>query len=253
MGTHPIFESDFDCLTEMPFLKSLQVKKEPLWHTWDREAQKEGLRDTVYFVNGDYYCGEWHNNKRDGLGVMTYKKEKTQYTGDWKNDKKEGEGILAKFINNTYKGVYSGQWKNDQRSGAGVNFYHDQEGAYYDGNWELDQRHGKGKMFFADKSVYDGDWRDDLQNGFGTIYFPNGDMYQGHWKGGKRHGDGEFHFQSRGQILKGTWSEGISKCGELFEMTDKTKATDPFKYPIPKIELVDPRDVLAEAKSRVAK
>merc|ERR1712168_1386811 len=202
MGTHPIFESDFDCLTEMPFLKSLQVKKEPLWHTWDREAQKEGLRDTVYFVNGDYYCG---------------------------------------------------QWKNDQRSGAGVNFYHDQEGAYYDGNWELDQRHGKGKMFFADKSVYDGDWRDDLQNGFGTIYFPNGDMYEGHWKGGKKHGDGEFHFQSRAQILKGTWSEGISKCGELFEMKDKTKATNPFKYPIPKIELVDPRDVLAEAKSRVAK
>merc|ERR1712176_417593 len=127
------------------------------------------------------------------------------------------------------------------------------EGAYYDGNWELDQRHGKGKMFFADKSVYDGDWRDDLQNGFGTIYFPNGDMYEGHWKGGKKHGDGEFHFQSRAQILKGTWSEGISKCGELFEMKDKTKATNPFKYPIPKIELVGPRDVLAEAKSRVAK
>ena len=48
-------------------------------------------------------------------------------------------------------------------------------------------------------------------------------MYEGHWKGGKKHGDGEFHFQSRGQILKGTWSEGISKCGELFEMKDKTK------------------------------
>merc|ERR1711931_432800 len=78
-------------------------------------------------------------------------------------------------------------------------------------------------------------------------------MYEGHWKGGKKHGDGEFHFQSRAQILKGTWSEGISKCGELFEMKDKTKATNPFKYPIPKIELVDPRDVLAEAKSRVAK
>ena len=45
-------------------------------------------------------------------------------------------------------------------------------------------------------------------------------MYEGHWKGGKKHGDGEFHFQSRGQILKGTWSEGISKCGELFEMKD---------------------------------
>ena len=77
------------------------------------------------------------------------------------------------------------------------------------------------------KKVYDGDWRDDLQNGFGTIYFPNGDMYEGHWKGGKKHGDGEFHFQSRGQILKGTWSEGISKCGELFEMKDKTKGIVP--------------------------
>ena len=52
-------------------------------------------------------------------------------------------------------------------------------------------------------------------------------MYEGHWKGGKKHGDGEFHFQSRGQILKGTWSEGISKCGELFEMKDKTKGIVP--------------------------
>merc|ERR1712139_496277 len=207
MGTHPIFESDFDCLTDtgMPYLKSLQVRKEPPWHTWDRDAQKQGLRDTVYYVNGDNYCGEWENNLRSGLGVQNYKKDKTQYTGDWKNDKKEGEGILSKMIGGNYKGVYSGQWKDDKRDGAGVNFYHDQEGSYYDGNW----------------------------------------------KDGKRHGQGEFHFQNRAQILKGNWSEGISKCGELFEMTEKSKATNPFKYKIPSIELVDPSEVLAKARSRI--
>ena len=48
-------------------------------------------------------------------------------------------------------------------------------------------------------------------------------MYQGHWKEGKRHGEGEFHFQSKAQILRGTWCFGISKCGELFEMEDKSK------------------------------
>ena len=61
-------------------------------------------------------------------------------------------------------------------------------------------------------------------------------MYEGHWKGGKKHGDGEFHFQSRGQILKGTWSEGISKCGELFEMKDKTKGYCSKRIPLSTFE-----------------
>ena len=32
------------------------------------------FRSTVYYVNGDHYCGEWSANLRHGLGVMTYKK-----------------------------------------------------------------------------------------------------------------------------------------------------------------------------------
>ena len=106
-------------------------------------------------------------------------------------------------------------------------------GSYYDGNWVNGKRHGNGKMFFSDKSVYDGEWENDKQNGDGRLFLPNGDMYQGHWKEGKRHGQGEFHFQNRAQILRGTWFEGISKCGELFEMTDKSKGIvfiGPFMY-----------------------
>merc|ERR1712128_326305 len=252
MGTHPIFESDFDCLTEflkMPFLKSGMRRKEPLWRERDRAAQKEGLRSTVYYVNGDHYCGEWSDNLRHGLGVMTYKKDKTQYTGDWVRDEKAGEGILSQLIN----GVYSGQWRNDERNGTGVNFYPEKEAVsevYYDGNWLDDKRHGQGKMFYGDKSVFDGDWEQDLEMGYGRLYMPNGDMYQGHWKDGKRHGEGEYHFQSRGQIMKGTWSDGICKCAELSAAPDLAAASSPFKYPIPKIELVDPENVLAIARAK---
>merc|ERR1711892_650441 len=235
MGTHPIFESDFDCLTDflkMPFLKSGMRRKEPLWRERDRAAQKEGLRSTVYYVNGNHYCGEWSDNLRHGLGVMTYKKDKTQYTGDWARDEKAGE-----------------------RNGTGVDFYPEKEAeseVYYDGNWLDDKRHGQGKMFYGDKSVFDGDWEQDLEMGYGRLYMPNGDMYQGHWKDGKRHGEGEYLFQSRGQIMKGTWSDGICKCAELSAAPDLAAASSPFKYPIPKIELVDPENVLSIARAKYA-
>jgi len=236
---------------KMPFLKSGMRRKEPLWRERDRAAQKEGLRSTVYYVNGDHYCGEWSANLRHGLGVMTYKKDGTQYTGDWKKDQKDGEGILSQLINGVYKGIYSGQWQNDERNGAGVNFYHEEDGeVYYDGNWLNDKRHGQGKMFYGDGSVYDGEWEAGLEMGFGRLYMPSGDMYEGHWKDGKRHGSGEYHFQSRGQVMKGTWSEGICKCAELSEDTNTEKATNPFKYPIPKIELVDPAKVLEMARAK---
>ena len=104
--------------------------------------------------------------------------------------------------------------------------------------------------------------------GYGRLYMPNGDMYQGHWKDGKRHGEGEYHFQSRGQIMKvllvlkiifyffklfkGTWSDGICKCAELSAAPDLAAASSPFKYPIPKIELVDPENVLSIARAKYA-
>ena len=64
----------------MPFLKSHndREKSEPLWHTWDRDAQKEGMRDTVYFVNKDEYRGMWKDNKRHGRGRHLYKRTKVR-------------------------------------------------------------------------------------------------------------------------------------------------------------------------------
>lgn len=78
----------------------------------------------------------------------------------------------------------------------------------------------------------------------------NGDVYEGMWKDGKKHGDGRYHFKSRGQMLKGTWSNGTSKCGEM-ESYDEQSATNPFKYPIPSIELVNAQNVLSDARTEI--
>ena len=71
----------------MPFLKSHndREKSEPLWHTWDRDAQKEGMRDTVYYVNKDEYRGMWKDNKRHGRGRHLYKRTKVRLSVILKN------------------------------------------------------------------------------------------------------------------------------------------------------------------------
>ena len=43
-----------------------EKKSQPLWKEWDYEAQKKGIRNTVYSVNGNTYTGEWLDNKKHG-------------------------------------------------------------------------------------------------------------------------------------------------------------------------------------------
>lgn len=50
-------------------LKEARVK-EPLWKDNDYKAQKKGIRNTVYSVNGDQYTGEWLNNLKDGKCLL---------------------------------------------------------------------------------------------------------------------------------------------------------------------------------------
>ena len=54
-----------ELIDEMPLRKPVK-DFQPFWKEWDRNAQKEGQRNTVYFVNGDQYTGEWKDNKKSG-------------------------------------------------------------------------------------------------------------------------------------------------------------------------------------------
>ena len=53
----------------MPMLKEARAK-EPLWKDNDFKAQKKGIRNTVYSVNGDQYTGEWLSNLKEGKQIV---------------------------------------------------------------------------------------------------------------------------------------------------------------------------------------
>ena len=53
----------------MPHLKEPK-EVQPLWKEWDQKAQKKGIRNTVYSVNGDHYTGEWLQNKKHGIIIL---------------------------------------------------------------------------------------------------------------------------------------------------------------------------------------
>lgn len=62
----------------MPILKK-HLETEPLVKVVDKMAQKNGLRRTIYSINGDQYTGEWKDNMRHGnslcfidSGLFTY-------------------------------------------------------------------------------------------------------------------------------------------------------------------------------------
>jgi len=59
---------DDHSIVTMPFLKSLKRGVEP-WKCSDQLAQKKGILNTVYSINGDEYTGEWLNNKKHGMNI----------------------------------------------------------------------------------------------------------------------------------------------------------------------------------------
>ena len=98
----------------MPLTK-IPKKRQPLWKEWNYNADKRGVRNTFYAVNGDQYTGEWENNKKNGKGTQVWKKTGAIYDGDWKGDQRCGFGTLSYPNNEVFRKVYSGGWKNDKR------------------------------------------------------------------------------------------------------------------------------------------
>ncbi|XP_062814827.1 MORN repeat-containing protein 3 isoform X1 [Anolis carolinensis] len=231
--------------TSMPTLKFPKTT-EPLWHKWDRKAQKCGLLSTVHAVNGDQYTGEWWDNLKHGKGIQKWHKTGAIYSGDWQFGKRHGYGIYG--VPNPsgvgYRKVYAGWWQNDKMDGFGVKFFSETE--YYEGDWYAGRRQGWGRMYYKDGSIYEGQWFEDAPNGTGMLRFKNENRYEGSWKNGKKHGPGKFIYLETGQLYEGFWVADAAKCGTMIDF-GREEAPLPTRYPIPKGELADPEGVLDEA------
>ncbi|XP_007900422.2 MORN repeat-containing protein 3 [Callorhinchus milii] len=231
----------------MPFLRP-RTNPQTLWREWDRKAQKNGLKRTVYSVNGDEYTGEWRDNKKHGKGTQIWKVNGARYDGDWENGKRNGFGTysIPDPATGEYKKVYSGEWKHGKRQGFGTNFSSDEE--LFEGYWFNGKKSGWGRMYFTDCSVYEGEWLNDKPNGYGMLRLPNENRYEGSWKDGKKHGQGKFFYFEKGQFYSGVWNEDIAKCGTMIDF-GRENALQPTSFPIPQLQMVDASAVLEEAKS----
>jgi len=79
MGTHPIFESDFDCLTEKKMSDSeaeFEDGQEFYFGEYDGERNEAGERHgtgKATLSNGDVYEGQYEKGQRHGEGVYKFK------------------------------------------------------------------------------------------------------------------------------------------------------------------------------------
>ena len=96
-----------------------------------QQSPKFGLKNYSEAV----YRGELLEGKRQGLGVMQYRKAR----------------------------VYEGEWDRDQRCGKGMERY--SNGNRYEGDFVNGKPHGNGIYTWANGEVYEGEWSAGLKEG----------------------------------------------------------------------------------------
>lgn len=62
-----------------------------------------------FYPNGDYYYGEFVNDRKEGVGRFYYKSDNNRiYEGEWLKDERNGQGYLIDPIE---KVIIKGNWR----------------------------------------------------------------------------------------------------------------------------------------------
>ncbi|KAL5963221.1 MORN repeat-containing protein 3 [Taenia solium] len=205
-----------------------------------------GVRKTIYSVNGDSYTGEWKDNKKHGRGIQKWKAEQLVYEGYWENGKRCGPGILAVVGNGRHTKIYSGMWKDNKRHGYGENWYSCNE--FYEGEWRENKRSGWGRYYYKDGAMYEGEWLHDKRWGNGmlrlrnplylsvTSALANENRYEGDWIDDMKNGKGKYIFHTTNQVMEGIWIDDVAKQTIVTDLGPRLEATK-TTYPIPDLEI----------------
>ena len=149
-------------------------------------------------ANNEIYLGELKNDKKDGRGIIFYKKndsnDRKKYIGDFKNDQKEGKGII--YWNDGE--IFEGNFKSNIREGKGIDYF--SNGDRYEGDYKDDKKEEKGIYYYNNGDRYDGDWKNNLREGSGIFYFINGDKEIGHYMNGNKIGN-HITMKANGEII----------------------------------------------------
>ncbi len=86
------------------------------------EGVRQGQGTYTYVEKNEKYEGEWHQNKKHGIGKFTY--VDGEYFGRFENGQRHGEGV---FTYKTTKDIYSGSWKHGKKHGRGTFIFTDKK------------------------------------------------------------------------------------------------------------------------------
>jgi hypothetical protein len=87
------------------------------------------------------------------------------------------------------------------------------DGTVYEGGFVEGQREGEGTITRPDGFTYTGGWRDGELHGMGTATYRNGDVYEGMFAMGQRQGEGTMRYAADGEVVTGTWENGMLTSG----------------------------------------
>jgi hypothetical protein len=109
----------------------------------------------IFCVTGrERFVGEWAGGRKEGKG-RNYFPNGDFYDGEFSQNKANGKGV---YYHTSSGNMFSGQWKDDIRCGMGTYVYVD--GSRYTGQWIDNRMDGKGRWDFSCGAFYRGscDW-----------------------------------------------------------------------------------------------
>lgn len=172
-----------------------------------------------------YYYGNFKMGEFDGFGMFTWRETGNYYIGQWKNNKMHGYGYIKKggtilnagYFNNGIleQKMLSASFLNKQWNGNcigdcenGFGYYKYSDGSIYVGFFTGKKPNYVGAYTFRDGSSYIGEWVYGKRNFQGFESYADGTSYRGEFMEGKRNGEGVLYNKSGKVISKGNWIKG---------------------------------------------
>ena len=203
----------------------------------DKDNKRQGSGVYRENVTGSVYDGDWKDNMRHGVGVLTFASG-LEYSGEFFKDSIHGQGTVTLIDSSVYTGcffnglfhgngtiedsatksVYTGEFAYGVRDGDGEEGY--QNGTRYKGEYKNGKRQGFGTLFDSEgTSLYEGNWYEDSWHGKGIVLHHKraGSSWEGKYEGdlkqGKFCGNGIYTY-SDGTIIEGQWLDDIPRDGD---------------------------------------
>ena len=206
------------------------------------ESLKKNLKYDKKQYDKDIYYGEFKNGKREGYGKYIWENGE-YYIGQWLNDKKHGKGILY----NTNRNIkYDGDFVNDKFEGYGKYIY--ENGNYYIGKWLNNKMHGKGIVYYKNGNIkYEGDFVNGKYEGDGKYIYEKDYYYIGQFLDDKRHGKGILFYKNgdvkyegdfvNDKFICNSYDEEIFHDDKIINSNLSKDYEEEFEiYPLPKID-----------------